>query len=71
LIDYLKPVVQVLHIVSGILVEGAIVSPLNRLVLPDRILTVIFPGAIPTFKSGYHRRRCTPHSAYGPCLHRI
>ena len=71
LIDCLKPVVQVLHIVSGILGEAAIVSPLNRLVLPDRILTVLFPGAIPTFKSNNHWRRCTPHSAYSPCLRRI
>jgi len=52
LINCLKPVVQVLHSVSGILGEAAaIVSLVNQLTLPHRILTVPSPGAIPTDKS--------------------
>jgi len=49
LINCLKPVVQVLHAVSRILGEAtAMVSLANQLVLSHRILTVPFPGAIPT-----------------------
>ena len=52
LIDCLEPVVQVLHTVSGILGEAAaMVSKVYQLILSDRILTVPFPGAIPTDKS--------------------
>jgi hypothetical protein len=52
LINWLKPVVQVLHAVSGILEEAAaMVTLLNQIILSDRILTVSFPGAIPTDKS--------------------
>jgi len=53
LINCLKPVVQVLHAVSGILGEAAaMVSLANLLTLSHRILTVPFPGAIPTNESG-------------------
>ena len=49
LISHLKPVVQVLHTVSGILSEAAaMVSLANQLTLSHRILTVPFPGAIST-----------------------
>jgi len=42
LINCLKPAVQVLHAVSGILGEAAaMVSPANQLILSDRILTVL------------------------------
>ena len=52
LINSLKPVVQVLHTVSGILGEAAaMVSLVNQLTLSHRILTVPSPGAIPTDKS--------------------
>ena len=52
LINCLKPVVQVLHTVSGILGEvGAMVCLWDQLVLSHPILTVPFPGAIPTHES--------------------
>jgi hypothetical protein len=52
LVNYLKPVVQVLHAVSGVLGEAAaMVSPPNRPILSDHALTVFFPGAISTDKS--------------------
>jgi hypothetical protein len=52
LINCLKPVVQVLHTVSGILGEAtAMVSLANKPILSDRILTVLFLGAIPTNES--------------------
>jgi hypothetical protein len=52
LINCLKPVVQVLHAVSGVLGEAAaMVSLLNQVVLSDHILTGPFPGAIPAHKS--------------------
>ena len=52
LINCLKPVVQVLHGLSGILDEAAtMVSPLNQLILSEHILTDPFPGAIPAYKS--------------------
>ena len=72
LIDYLKPVVQVLHTVSAILGEAAtLVGPPNPLVLSDRILTILFPGANPTLKSNNRWRRRTPHSAYNSYLLQI
>ena len=72
LIDYLKPVVQVLHTVSAILGEAAtLVGPPNPLVSSDRILTILFPGANPTLKSNNRWRRCPPHSAYNSCLLQI
>jgi fungal STAND N-terminal Goodbye domain len=52
LINSLKPVVHVLHAVSGILGEAAaMVSLPNQYILSDPILTASFPGAIPTDKS--------------------
>jgi len=52
LINYLKPIVQVLHAVSGILGEAAAtVRPLNQLMLTDHILTDTFLGAILAYKS--------------------
>ena len=49
LINCLKPVVQVLHAISGILGEAAaMVSLLNQLILSDHMLTDPFPGALPT-----------------------
>jgi hypothetical protein len=52
LINCLKPVVQVLHAFTGILGEAAaMVSPANQLILSHCVLTVPFPGAIPTDKS--------------------
>ena len=69
LINCLKPVVQVLHTVSGVLGEAATsVSLMNRGILSDRILTVLFPGSIPTYKSNLCWRRCPPHCAYNPYL---
>ena len=57
LINCLKPVVQVLHAVSGILGEvAAMVSRANQLILSHRVLTVFFPGAIPTDESYPCRR---------------
>jgi len=53
LINCLKPVVQVLHAVSGILGEAAaMVSLSHQLIISDCILTLPFPGAIPTDESG-------------------
>jgi hypothetical protein len=72
LINCLKPVVQVLHTVTGILGEAAsLVSPMNRLVLYDRILTALFLGIIPTYKSNPRWRRCSPHCAYNLNLSRL
>jgi len=52
LINCLKPVVHVLHAVSGILGEAAaMVSLANQPILSDRILTVPLLGAIPTDES--------------------
>ena len=65
LINCLKPVVQVLHTVSAILGEAATsVSLTNRGILSDRILTVLFPGSIPTYKSNLCWCRCPSHCAY-------
>jgi hypothetical protein len=65
LIDCLKPVVQVLHSVSGILGEAAtVVSSADPLVLSDRILTLLFSGSIPTYKGNLCWRRCPPHGVY-------
>jgi fungal STAND N-terminal Goodbye domain len=65
LINCLKPVVQVLHTVTGILGEAAsLVSPMNQLALYDCILTALFPGTISTYKSNPRWRRCPPHCAY-------
>ena len=69
LIDCLKPVVQVLHSVSGILGEvAAVVSVADSLVLSDRILTLPSPGSIPTYKGNFCWRRCPPHGVYFSCL---
>jgi len=52
LINCLKPVVHVLHAVSGILGEAAaMVSLANQPFLSDRILTVPLLGVIPTDES--------------------
>jgi fungal STAND N-terminal Goodbye domain len=65
LINCLKPVVQVLHTVTGILGEAAsLVRPMNRLALYDCILTALFPGTISTYKSNSRWRRCPPHRVY-------
>jgi len=57
LINCLNPVVQVLHLVSGILGEPAtMVSLVNQVILSDRILTFPFPAAIPANES--HPCRC-------------
>ena len=49
LINFLKPVVKVLHTLSGILAPAAsLVSPANHLVLSDLSFTLNLPGAIPT-----------------------
>ena len=49
LINCLKSVVQVLHTLSSMFYEAtAIVRLANQLILFDRILTVPFPGTIPT-----------------------
>ncbi len=64
LINCLKPVVQVLHTVSTILGEAATsVSLMNRGILYDRILTVLFPGSVPTYKSNLCWCRCPSHCA--------
>jgi hypothetical protein len=53
LINCLKPVVQVLHAVSGILGEAAaMVSRANKFILSDCTLIVPFLDAIPTDESG-------------------
>ena len=52
LINCLKPVVHVIHAVSGLLGETvAMVSLANHPILSDRILTVPLLGAIPTDES--------------------
>jgi hypothetical protein len=52
LINSLEHVVQVLHVVSGILGEAAtMVSLVNQLILSSLILDVRFPGAIATDES--------------------
>src|SRR5579863_8187264 len=64
LINCLKPVVQVVHTVAGILGEVAtLVSP-HRLLFFDHILTALFPGTIPTYKSDPCWRGRPPHCAY-------
>jgi len=68
LINCLKPVVQVLHAVSGILGEAAaMVSLANQLIFSDRILTIPYPGAFwpfPTDESDPCWCRCAPHRVY-------
>ena len=72
LIKCLKPVVQVLHTVSGIFGEAAsLVSLTNRGIVSDRVLTVLFPGSIPTYKSNLCCRRCPSHCAYNRYLPRL
>jgi hypothetical protein len=72
LINCLKPVVQVLHTVSGILGEAATsVSLTNRGISCDRFLTVLFPGPISTYKSNICWCRCPSHCAYSPYLPRL
>jgi fungal STAND N-terminal Goodbye domain len=65
LLNCLKLVVQVLHTVTGILGEAAsLVSAMHQLALYDCIVTALFPGTIPTYKSNPRRRRCPPLCAY-------
>jgi hypothetical protein len=72
LIDCLKPVVQVLHTVAGILGEAASLVRLgNRPVLSDHILISLFLGAIPTSKGHPRWRRCPPRCTSNPYLPRI
>ena len=72
LINWLSPVVQVLHAFSGILGEVAsLVSPPGiGFVLADRILTPL-PGAIPAHKINLCRHRCTPHGTTSSSLFSI
>ena len=64
LIKCLKPVVQVLHAVAGILGEAStLVSPANRLAFSGLILMALFPGTIPAYKSYPCWRGCPPHCA--------
>jgi hypothetical protein len=55
LINLLKPLVLVLHTVTGVL-DGAatLVIQSIRLLLSDHILTTLFPGTISTDKSNPH-----------------
>lgn len=55
LINRLKPLVLVLHTVTSVL-DGAatLVIQSNRHPLSDHILTALFPGTIPTYKSNPH-----------------
>ena len=69
LINCLKPVVQVLHTVSGVLGEAAtVVSPPIRTLLSDRIPTDLSLGSTPTYKGNLCWCRCSPHCAYQPYL---
>jgi fungal STAND N-terminal Goodbye domain len=71
-IDCLKPVVQVLHTVAGILGEVAtLVSLANRFALSDRIFMALFPGTVPTNKGNPRWRRCALHCASSPYLPRL
>jgi hypothetical protein len=64
LIDCLKPVVQFLHTVAGILSGAAtLVSLANRPVFSDRILIALFPGTISTYKGNPRWCRCPPYCA--------
>ena len=65
LINILKPVVKVLHTLSGILVPAAsLVSPENHLVLSDHSFTLKLPGAISTNECNPRGSRCSPHRWY-------
>jgi hypothetical protein len=69
LIDCLKPVVQVLHTVAGILGEVAtLVSLANRSVLSHLIFMAPLSGSIPTDKSNPRWCRCSFHCASNPYL---
>jgi hypothetical protein len=62
LIDCLKPVVQFLHTVAGILGEAAtLVRLAHEPVLSDRILIGLFPGSLSTYKGDPCRCRCPSH----------
>ena len=63
LINWLKPVVQTIHTLSGLL--GEAVSLMNRMrwiVLSS--FAVLLPGAIPTGQGNLRRCRCSHHSAH-------
>jgi hypothetical protein len=65
LINFLKPVVKVLHTLSGILAPAAsLVSPANHLVLSDHSFTPQLSGAIPTNDCNPCGSRCSPHRWY-------
>jgi hypothetical protein len=65
LIDFLKPVVQFFHAISGILGGAAsLVGPANHLVTLDRMLTPPYPDATSTHKCDLRWCRCPPHSMY-------
>jgi hypothetical protein len=66
LIDRLKPIVQFLHTIAGILDSAAtLVSLPDRPVLSHPVLMVLHPGTIPTYKDSPRWRRCPPYGVYG------
>ncbi len=65
LINWLKPVVQTIHTLSGLLGEAVAVSLMNRMRwIVFSSFAVLLPGAIPTGQGNLRRCRCSHHSAH-------
>jgi len=61
LLNCLKPIVQTLHTVSGVLAEAS--SPVSTTDQPSYfiiVFTCLAPGPLPTYKGNYRWHRCPP-----------